>query len=70
MDEEPTVRSRWSPEPSCSCTNGGKPTIIDGVSFIFWDPSCRVHQNIYSPPYPPASAERIVGSWIGREREK
>ena len=46
----------------CTCTGSGKPVEIDGVSYIFRDPACRVHQRVIDTGYQPVSAESIMGN--------
>ena len=54
--------------PVCSCRNEGKAWERDGVTYISWDPGCRVHERPLSHVSQPLSAETIVGNW--QEREK
>jgi hypothetical protein len=56
--------------PVCSCRNEGKPWEQDGETYVSRDPSCRVHEMKYKPPYPPLSAETIVGNWQSKEKAK
>jgi hypothetical protein len=68
--EEVEPKPKWSPEPKCSCSHEGKPYLLDGVMVTSRDPSCRVHLTTLSTATIPLSAERIIGSWQGREKEK
>jgi len=56
--------------PVCACKNGGEPYELNGIMVTSRDPACRVHILESKAVIEPVSAERVVGSWVGREREK
>jgi hypothetical protein len=70
QEQEETVNPLWSRTAVCSCTGGGKPTMLQGEMVIFRNPACRVHQVVaVANPYAAVSAEAVVGSFKGRERK-
>ena len=64
------------PEPiavkkaNCSCSNEGKPYLLQGMMVTSRDPACRVHNTTLSVMTQPLSAERLLGGFRGRERTK
>jgi hypothetical protein len=53
---------------TCSCKNGGKPYLLQGMEVVSRDPACRVHPLTLSTVSHPTSAETIAGNWKERER--
>ena len=56
--------------PVCSCSHDGQPFLLNGVMVVSRDPSCRVHSTTLSKQTQPASVERVVANWNGREKEE
>jgi hypothetical protein len=55
---------------TCSCTNGGQPWLLDGVSVISYDPACRVHCKTVVTTHATIVERKEVIDWTRREREK
>jgi hypothetical protein len=70
MNDEEGNGTRWSKEPVCSCSGGGNPTMVDGIEYVFRNPSCRIHRTTLSTSTIPVSADRVVGNLVGREKER
>ena len=55
---------------TCTCTNGGKPWLLDGVSVVSYDPACRVHCKPVVPTHATIVERKEVIDWTRREKVK
>ena len=53
--------------PTCCCSGGGKPVVINGEAYIFRSPSCRVHPSTYIYMPEAVTAENTEENWTRRE---
>jgi hypothetical protein len=54
----------------CTCTNQGKPWLLDGVSVVSYNPGCRVHSERIVIPHASIVERKEITDWTRRERDK
>jgi len=55
---------------TCTCTNGGKPWLLDGVPVVSYNPGCRVHSERILIPHATIVERKEVIDWTRREKVK